>query len=265
MTKISIAAFILSLTAQAQASLGLSPMRLGLPLQPGEVHSGALDLSSAAAAAVRVRGELLDFYIDESMTPQFVRNRPQEAAHSCRGWLIVNPMEAELAPGEHQLVRYTLRVPAGTAPGSYYCAAGFTALPSAEQLRQTGLRATVRVVAVFYAVVGERKAEGEISGLRLERAAGPEERWVAVLTIRNSGGWHFRPQGEVQIQGEGGKVLETLQVPSFPVLPRRQQQFVLPVTQAAPDAIRRLKAEVDIGAGELQEAAIDVPARTAAY
>ncbi|MBI4889600.1 MAG: hypothetical protein HY821_03175 [Acidobacteria bacterium] len=245
--------------AFAQVGLGMTPMRLELPLQPGQASSGALDLSTDSPNPVRVRAELLDFYVDDSTTPQFVRNRPEEAAHSCRTWLAANPMEAELPAASHQLVRYSLRVPPNTAPGSYYCAIGYTALPSAEQLKQTGIRTTVRVVAVFYALVGQPRVEGEITGLALEPVPGAPGRWFAVLSIRNRGEWHFRPQGQIRIQGENGNLLETLQVPSFPVLPRRDQRFVIALEKAQRGEIRSLKAGVDLGAHEAQEAVVDVP------
>ncbi len=246
-------------SAFGQVGLGLTPMRLELPLKPGDVSSGALDLSTDAPATVRVRAELLDFYIDETTTPQFVRNQPAEAGRSCRTWLTANPMETELPAQSHQLVRYTLRVPPATPPGSYYCAIGYTALPSAQQLSQTGLRATIRVVAVFYAIIGKPSIDGEITGLALESVPGRQDRWLAVLTLRNRGDWHFRPDGVVVVQGDGGQVLEALQVPSFPVLPRRDQRFILPLLKAERSQIRSLKAGVDLGAHEIQEAVVDVP------
>jgi hypothetical protein len=244
---------------RAQVGLGLSPMRIELPLSPGAVHSGALDLANEADAATRIRAELLDFFIDETTTPQFVRNLPREAANSCRGWLTVNPMEFEARQGQHSIIRYTVRVPAGAGPKSYQCAAGFTALPRAENLKQTGLRTTVRVVAVFYVVVGKPVATGQISGLSFEAVPGtPTPSWRVVLSLRNDGDYYFRPVGEVSLLAGDGHALEIIKVPSFPVLPRREQRFVLAVDKASPVDVRTLKAQVDIGNHEIQEATIRV-------
>jgi len=250
---------VLQTPLRAQVGLGLSPMRLELPLAPGAVHSGALDLTNEAEAATRVRAELLDFYMDESTTPQFARNLPREASNSCRAWLTVNPMEFEALQGQHSIIRYTIRVPANAEPRSYYCAAGFTALPRAEQLKQTGLRTTVRVVAVFYVIVGAPSTLGQISGLSFEAAQDAKAQAPrVVLSLRNDGDYYFRPAGEVSLMAGDGRPVEVIKLPSFPVLPRREQRFVLPVTKASPVEVRMLKARVDIGNHEIQEATVQV-------
>lgn len=251
----------MGLPAAGQVGLGLSPMRVELALEPGKAVSGALDLMADTSAKVRVRGELLDFAIDEQMTPQFARSLPGEAGNTCRGWLTVNPMETEVESGGHVLIRYTLRVPAEAAPRSYYCAAGFTALPPAEKLKQTGIRTTVRVVAAFYVVVGRPAVEAELSGLSLEEVKGPKGEsagWRAVVRIRNSGDRHVRPEGVVRATGAGGEVLEELQIPSFPALPQREQRYLLPLKKARGEEVRQMKAEVDLGGNEIQRATVSL-------
>jgi len=237
-----------------QTGLGLSPMRVEIASRPGAVHSGALDLTTDSPATVRFRGELLDFHIDQMMTPQFSRSVPGEAEHSCRGWLTVNPMESEVGPGQHIIARYTIRVPQDAAPKSYYCAAGFTALPPADQLLQSGLRATVRVVAVFYVVVGDPLVQGGLEELGLERVPGSSPaQWRAVLTLRNAGDRHFRPQGRLQVLGCSGEVLEEISLPSFPALPRRNQRYLMPLQTEARDRICSIKAAVELGNHEILE------------
>jgi hypothetical protein len=249
---VSALLFTLIPSAPCQTGLGLSPMRVEIASRPGAVHSGALDLTTDSPAAVRFRGELLDFHIDEMMTPQFSRNMPSEAEHSCRGWLTVNPMESEVGPGQHIIARYTIRVPQDAAPKSYYCAAGFTAVPPADQLLQSGLRTTVRVVAVFYVVVGDPPVQGGLEELGLERVPGSNPaQWRAVLTLRNAGDRHFRPQGLLQVLGCSGEVLEEISLPSFPALPRRNQRYLMPLQTAIPEQICSIKAAVELGNHEI--------------
>jgi hypothetical protein len=110
-----LAAALLTVTGplSAQVDLGLSPMRVDLPAAPGKSYSGALELNNAGTAKARVRVELLDLYVDENTTPQFVPNAPAEAAYSCRSWLSVNPMELEVDARHQASVRYSVRVPSG--------------------------------------------------------------------------------------------------------------------------------------------------------
>jgi hypothetical protein len=79
-----------------------------------------------------------------------------------------------------------------------------------------------------------------------------------VLRVRNDGDYYFRPAGEVSLMAGDGHPVEVIKLPSFPVLPRREQRFVLPVTKASPVEVRTLKAQVDIGNHEIQEATVPV-------
>ncbi|HEY3444543.1 MAG TPA: hypothetical protein VGK29_27580 [Paludibaculum sp.] len=250
---------LFSLCCSAQVGLGLSPMRLDLSLQPGSSHSGALDLTNEVGSTARVRGELLDFQIDETTTPQFLRQIPGEAANSCREWLTANPMETEVTSSQHLIVRFTIQVPKTATPRSYYCGIGYTTLPTAEKLKTTGFRSAVRIVAAIYVIVGTPKPEGEVSGLFYEPVPGSKDNmWRVVLVVRNRSDYHFRPSGTVELLSGSGATMELIQIPSFPTLPRREQRYVLPVTLPNPSDVRKLNAKVDLGNHEIQEASIDV-------
>src|SRR5260221_924219 len=194
---------LLPAPVQAQVGLGLSPMRLELKMRPGSQYSGALTITNDSKEKLRVRAEILDFYIDQQETPQFARNYPQEAEFSCRAWLTVNPMEIEVGAGSNVLVRYTLRFP-DFAPTdrAYHCAAGFTTLPSADQQTQgMGMKTAVRVISAFYVIAGQPTLEGEMKEIKLEQVIDQKtntERWRAVVVMQNGSDQHYRPVGEVQ-------------------------------------------------------------------
>jgi P pilus assembly chaperone PapD len=244
---------------QAQVGLGLSPMRLELKMRPGSQYSGALTITNDSKDKLRIRAEILDFYIDQQETPQFARNYPQEAEYSCRAWLTVNPMETELAAGSSALIRYTLRFPdfAPTDRG-YHCAAGFTTLPSAEaQAQGMGVKTAVRMVAAFYVIAGQPVLEGEMKEIKLEQVVDPKTKtgsWRAVVVMENGSDLHYRPVGEVQLIDASGKVLEKKNFSSLPVLPKRSQRFLFPLENKLSAGPYTLKARVDIGGKSVQEA-----------
>src|ERR1700719_1178944 len=105
-----------------QVGLGLVPMRLEMKLAGGQQQSGVLNLTNDSAGRVRIRAEVLDFYVDDNATPQFVRSAPS-AAYSCQSWLTLNPMEMEVDSNAQALVRYTIKAPAGSPERGYHCAA----------------------------------------------------------------------------------------------------------------------------------------------
>jgi hypothetical protein len=250
-----LAAMLFSLPLCAQVGLGLAPMRLEVRMAPGNQHSGTVNLTNNSAGKMRIRAELLDFFIDSEATPQFERENKQEAAYSCRQWLSVNPMETELEAPAQLPVRYTIHVPKDVRDGSYQCAAGFTTLPSAEQMTGTGMRMAVRVVAAFYVVVGNPPIEGGLKEFKLESVQDKDNTkvWRAVVVLANSGGMYFRPTGKLDVIDAEGKVVESDDFQSIPVLPNREQRFLFPLKVALEAGQYTLRARVDIGNGEIQE------------
>jgi hypothetical protein len=281
-----------TLPAHAQLGLGLVPMRSELTLTPGQEVSGALRLSSESGAMVRIRAEVDDFDIDATTTPQFERDLPNEAAFSCKKWLSVNPMEIQLDQGGFLLVRYTFRVPADVTEGGYNCAAGFTTLPPADQgaSQGMGMHTAVRIVAAFYIKVGAPAVAGALKAISLEAVAppapagpvlgapaqavsndpnDPKSGWQAVVVLENSGKIYFRPTGKLEVLDANGNAVETDDFPSIPILPERSQRVVFALKTQLQPGNYKLKVNVDIGTGEIQEGTADVtvdasPPQTAA-
>lgn len=245
----------ISSVCSAQVGIGLAPMRLEMNPAPRAVQSGLLTITNETDKAVRVRASLLDFFIDETDTPQFAVSLPAEASTSCRSWLGLNPMEFEVAPKRSSLVRYTLRVPATVAQGSYHCAAGFTTLPTAQDMEGTGLRSAVRMIAAFYPVVGNPEIKGQVVSVGVERAnSPPKSPWRAVVVLRNSGSRYYRPKGTLDLVDDAGKVIKTLEFPSLPVLPNRDQRFLFPLEIDRDQTQFTLRARVSLGPPEILEA-----------
>jgi len=244
----------------AQTGLGLTPMRLELRFPGPAAKSGSLVLTNGSGEKARMRAEILDFYLDSLETPQFGRRYEQESAFSCRNWLSVNPVEAELEPGATVMVRYTLRVPAGATPRSYHCAAGFTTLPNQEQISGTGLKTAVRVVAAFYAIIGNTPVAGSVKEVKLERTQEKDGSagWRAVVVMDNPGLMHYRTIGDLVLMDSDGKVIEKHELSNIPVLPQREQRLIVPLESSLSGGSYTLRARVDIGTPEIQEVTVQV-------
>jgi hypothetical protein len=234
-------------------------MRVEFAASPGRPYSGSLILSNGTSAAVRVRVELLDFYVDSDMTPQFVTNADSEAEYSCKRWLSVNPMELELGPESQVAARYTVRVPADASVRSFHCAIGFVTMPTAaDQAQGTGMVTAVRMVATLYPIVGKPEIRGEIKDLKLEALpAGADSPFRVVVVMENSGRMLYRPTGDVDLLNADGKVVQSVQLTSFPALPQRQQRYLAPVRSGLAAGQYTLRARIEVG-GEVQEASAAV-------
>lgn len=263
-TQVVLAAALLASPAMAQVGLGLAPMREELSLSAGASHSGVLTLANNGGEKVRIVAETLDFFLDQTATPQFGPNYRQESEFSCRGWLTANPMEMELGAKDQLQVRYTVRVPQDAASRSYHCAVGFTTQPRPEEAKAIGLRTAVQIVAAIYVVVGKPEVDGTLKDLRLEYTGVADSAWRAIVTIHNAGWMHFRPQGDLDVLDENGAVVETVHFTPLPVLPKRDQNFIFPLKIAAGPGKYVLRARVDIGGNEIQEATARVVAERTA-
>jgi len=235
-------------------------MRVEFPAVSGKPYSGSLVLKNAGTVKTRVRAELLDLYVDEGTTPQFVANAPAEAEFSCRSWLSVNPMELEVGPQSQVLVRYSVRVPASATERSYHCAIGFLTLPPVLESSGTGMRTAVRMIAAVYPIVGKPPITGVIKDLKLEPVTSQSGTiWRAVVVMENSGLMLYRPSGSLDVVDSTGKVVESQKLASFPAFPKRQQRYVLALKTALIPDTYTLRASIEVG-GEIQQASVAVKA-----
>lgn len=254
------AAMILTLPLAAQVDVGLSPMKIELPAVAGKSYSGSLSLKNSGTTTARFRVEMVDFYVDENTTPQFVAHVPAEDDYSCRSWLSANPMELEVQPNSQVPIRYTVRAPASVTERSYHCAMGFRTVPQPGEVSGTTMRTAVRLMTVFYATVGRPSINGVIKELKLEQVADSSgHSWKAVVVMENSGLMLYRPVGDLEVLDATGAVVESQKVPSFPVLPKRLQRFVLPLKSSLSPGAYTLRARIEVG-GEIQQGSVSVTA-----
>ena len=241
------------LPARAELGIALAPMRIEIQLPPEGQYTDSLRLTNDAAAAVRIRSELLDWFIDETMTPQFADRYEQERDFSCRDWLQLNPREMDMVPNGTFRVRYTLRVPKETPQGEYHCGAGFVTLPPLTPGQPAmGMNIAVRAVAAFYVVVGNPASGPALRDLSLRSAS--DGSWEAVAQFENQGLRHYRIQGFVEVVDANGQVVERDEYPSIPVLPRRLQAFPIRLKQALSPGTYVLRSQADVGLPEILEA-----------
>jgi P pilus assembly chaperone PapD len=241
---------VAALPGRAELGIAMSPMRVEIKIAPGDQYTDAIGVTNDADDPIRARGELLDFAIDETMTPQFEDIIESEAKYSCRDWLQVNPRELDMKPGETVRARYTIRVPAGTPEGEYHCGAGYVSLPPIQKNNtRIGVQIAVRAVAAIYVYVGEPKSAPKFNGISIKPAA--DGSLVAEALMENQGSKHFRVNGFMEVKDAAGKIVERLDYPTIPVLPGRTQPFPLSLRTSLAPGKYTLRSQTDIGLPEV--------------
>jgi hypothetical protein len=265
--KLTLASLALSLTAlsqpaRAQYGLALSPMRTELNLAPGSQRNGSLAIANDSREPGRFRTEILDLSIDKEAVPQFEKEIPSEAGFSCKDWVTANPMEGEIAGAGQTMVRYTFRVPANVPERTFHCALGFTELPDPKkQQSPVGIVALLRLASTFYITVGHPKAAGEVKRIAIEKINAPDSApetagYRAVISVENSGLTNLRGAGKVEILAEDGKTVQASEFPSVVILPSRTQRIPVVLNKKLTDGNYTLRTRVNLGNGEIQEAAL---------
>jgi P pilus assembly chaperone PapD len=244
------------LPARAELGLALAPMRVELQIAPGGQYTDSLRLTNDSEEAVRIHGELLDWYMDDTITPQFAERYDQEKTDSCRDWLQVNPREMDLDSSASFRVRYTLRVPAGTPAGEYHCGAGFITMPPVNPDQPAmGMHIAVRAVTAIYVAVGNPSSQPVFKDLSLRSVDGG---WEGVARFENQGQRHYRIQGYMQIEDASGRVIEKVDYPQAPVLGLRTQAFPLKFKTTLEPGNYVLRSLTDVGLPEALEASARV-------
>jgi hypothetical protein len=238
--------------------LALSPMRTEINVVAGTQRNGALTIANDAKENSRFRVEILDVSIDREATPQFEKEIISESEFSCRQWITVNPMEAEMGAGTQMPVRYTFRVSPDTPTGTYHCALGFTAMSDARGPQAgMGIVAQVRLAATFYLTVGKPDAAGEIREMEIEKMrADDSSGYRAVISVLNSGLTNLRGAGKVEVLTETGEVREILEFPPVVIFPKRTQRLPVVLRRKLPEGTYTLRTRVNLGTGEIQEATL---------
>ena len=240
--------------ALAQLGLGLSPMRVELNMGAGTEYSGVLNLSSDSGARVRVRGAALDFLVDDNQTPQFEPRLASEAEFSCRDWVAINPVEAELDSGTLMKIRYTVRVPASAAaPRAYHCAIGIVTLPTSTQMDGNGIRTAVQVVSALYITLGHPPIEAQFKEIRLIPGGDNKGGWTGEIVLHNYSLTHIRPVGELSVLDSTGNVVESAPLVPAPALPRRDQHYRIAFAKNPGPGTYKLRARVDFGNNRIEE------------
>ena len=249
--------------AKPDLTLGLSPLRLDLRLKPGEPFTQSVRVANPGTVAVQIRGAVMDWVMSPSGEVAYVKSGAA-GLFGCGAWIRMNPLEFPLPPGAEQVVRYTVSVPAGAAPGGYHCGLVFDMLPPPRsQQAGMGIVNLIRLVTTTYITLGAPEVRAEIERLELKPLDGGKEGWEVRTSFRNPGTTHYRVRGTVELTTREGAPVRSFDYADFPVLPASPRTVVFEVPGPLPPGVYRLRAVVDVGRPErlAAEAEVTVAAR----
>jgi hypothetical protein len=221
------------------SGLQLSPTRTELVAQPGEQKSFSLILKNVTASEVTAQVFLNDFQSDgNSGTPQIIVDETKDPTPYSLKNMLKDLKTVDLKPGETKEIKQVVDVPANTAPGAYFGALRYAAIPKGQSLndaqRQVALTASVAHL-VFVEVPGDINEQIQIEKAEAQRDGkggsiffkSPQK---AAVTVKNKGNGFSRPFGRITINNAGGKEVHGYEInntdPKGIVLPNSSRTFV---------------------------------------
>ena len=186
------AALIIPVRGQAPG-FSLTPMRMDVEIKPGTEKTVSFEVKAGpSATAEQGRLEVIptDWGIQEDGSITFAK--PASEKRSASPWIAFSPAALTIQSGRSQLVRITVTVPEGTAPGTYWSGLFVqergAATPPEGEVRAIFVR--VRYAFILNVIVSPASAQPELVNVEVD-TSGPHPSLTCEMT--NTGNRHVRP------------------------------------------------------------------------
>lgn len=193
--------------------LRVDPVKFILTAKAGTRTGGAIQVTNPTGFPVRPSAVLYDFDINEQ--GRFVSKGAGSTSSTLSQWIKFNPRQFTLDPQGQQLVRFSVAVPRGTAPGERRGVIFFEQQTEAPQ--STGAVINAQVGVVVYVAVEPVRRTFEVSGVTALR-----DTFGSVLvsaTVAATGNAHCRPKGLFKLYDSSGRQIDGNDFPEGVLLP----------------------------------------------
>ena len=166
--------------------LEISPASNSIELGNGEVYTGEMTVTNSSSSAITVEMSVGSYSIENSNYGS--PNYDKESKYSVmKGWIRLDKEEFTLAPGESQIVTYTINTPAEPPSGMQYATIFASTTPDSE-IEGAGITATSRIGLVLSALMKDGETIQQ-SNIQDEKIAGyqPTSPLKASFAVKNEG------------------------------------------------------------------------------
>ena len=170
---------------------------LKISARPGEVQTREFRLTlDRDQPKTRFKAHMQDWWRSEDGLQSFYAE-PGTLTRSCGRWVTLNPVEADVLPGETMTTRLTVSVPTEAKPGGYWCVLTVDELPDPLAVSEgVGVRFMASVSVGVFIYVGELQRAAEITAVEVLGDA-------AVVKIRNDGNTPLAIEGRFEFVKPG--------------------------------------------------------------
>lgn len=173
-----------------------------LDIAPGQSHSDAVLVSNTASVPADVLVDAVDGVT--GVTSGAVYANRADSAHGAGAWITAAVSSITVAAAGRSTVAFTVRVPAGTAPGDHLAGLAFeNAHPSTSQGRLAVTTVTRSVIGILVRVPGPTSFHLHLDRAQIQQQPGGGGQSV-VVTLGNDGSALGKPTLAVTVVGPSG-------------------------------------------------------------
>jgi hypothetical protein len=203
-------------------------------LAPGSVQQGGVIISNSGTATGTVKVFAADATTGRTTGTVYLTDRK---ANKVGKWISLSSTLLTLKPGQHQTVRFTVRVPANAKPGQWV---GGVVAETSRQVtgpkskQKASVQIKIRdltIVAVQVNVPGPPVINFKIGGVTTGGQRGFQE---VVTHIENTGNLLVKPTGSVTVLNKQGDVLQVLTFKMDTFLPETAIDYPTLLKKALP-------------------------------
>jgi P pilus assembly chaperone PapD len=228
------------------AGLGINPGRSEIEMKPGQEKTVAFEIEAPPSDVV-MRGRLMlslaDWDIKEDAGIAY--SDPATHSNSAASWIVFSPAAVNIASGQKQLVRVTVRLPQSAQPGVYRAAIFVQERPPATppDSGQHLVYVRFRYVFFLYVVVPPVSIQAELLDVALQIQPGGAN---LVCSLRNGGSRHARPYISWTIRDANQQVIRSVkQYEASVLLPFSSLNERFPIDETLPPGKYEVTAQVD--------------------
>lgn len=217
------------------SGLSISPTRTELRVQPGDSSEVEVTVQNVTRGAIVAKPFISDFESnDETGEPKLLPGDKRSSA-SIRDF-VTGLDDVQLASGEKKNLKYKVSVPANAAPGGYYGAITYRAVPADQASADSGQVALTANLAslVLIEVPGDITEQIQVQSIKIKKdqkastffTSKPSE---AAIQIKNNGNGFSKPFGTVILTSMSGKQVHKYELnnvtPRGNILPKSTRVF----------------------------------------
>ena len=247
-----------------QISVELSPPNARYRAQPGDTITDSLTLRNTSDAPVHLTPARSDFVLtpDDAIQPVPAGSLPRTLV----SWLTVDASAIQIKGHGSQDVRYSMKVPADTKPGTYWACILFRTdqAPSSSgpSGHSVGIQYVAQLAYVLIVDVGKLTPGGKITNIAYKPdTSGKTSKQRVEVTFQNVGDAYLLVGGRVELRKPDGSLVGTYPISKVPSFPGGLTHLDVPLTPPLASGTYLATSVLDIGASNLVagQAQITVP------